>query len=273
MHLPVGRVTPAGTVTEFAATCNSCVLSDLAQGSAGILYITSNDPTIQRFDTATGTFLAPIAMPNDNALGGRLAVPGDDIWITDFNNDKVWRYGISTGSFAAVDVTDPSDVAVDAAGNAWFTEPGDVNAPGSSNIGRIDAVSGAVTRTTTTVAPRGIAVASDGQVWFTARFTPQAVGRLDPATRQVAALFLLTDVGPEGIAAAPDGSVWFTQSTAGDVARVTADGTFTQGKTVKGSETVRTCRAVDPLRATRGARCCQEARSPNSRLRSRRLWW
>jgi hypothetical protein len=60
-------------------------------------------------------------------------------------------------------------------------------AAGTSSIGRIDAATGVVTTTpttdgSTTVAPRSITVASDGQVWFTARFTPQAVGRLDPTT-------------------------------------------------------------------------------------------
>ena len=134
---------------------------------------------------------------------------------------------------------------MDAAGNAWFTEPGDVNAPGTSNIGRIDAVTNAVTRTATSVAPRGIAVAIDGRVWFTARFTPQAVGRLDPATSQVTTVLSLTNVGPEAIAAAPDGSMWFTQSTAGNIARVTADGGYTQGKTVKGSEPFDV--SVDPV--------------------------
>ena len=58
--------------------------------------------------------------------------------------------GLTPGQFTSFPANDPSDVAVDAAGNAWFTEPGDVNAPGTSSIGLIDAVTGAVTRTPTT---------------------------------------------------------------------------------------------------------------------------
>ena len=84
------------------------------------------------------------------------------------------------------------------------------------------------------MAPRDVAVAADGQVWFTARFTPQAVGRLNPPTGAVT-LFPVADTGPSGIAAAPDGSVWFTQETAGNAARITNDGTITEGKPVKGS--------------------------------------
>jgi streptogramin lyase len=240
----IARITPTGSITEFAPQvadgCNVCIITDIAQGPGGILYITSNDPTLMRFDLATQSFATPVPMPNTGALGGNLAVSATDVWITDFNNDVVWRHQLSTGQFTPFPVADPADVAVDGAGNAWFTQPGDVNAPGTSTIGRIDAATGAVTTTpttdgSTTVAPRGITVAADGQVWFTARFTPQAVGRLDPASNSVT-LFLVANTGPSGIAAAPDGSVWFTQETKGNAARITNAGVITEGKVVRGSE-------------------------------------
>jgi len=240
----IARITPAGVITEFAADaadgCNVCIITDIAQGPGGVLYLTSNDPTLMRFNVATQSFEAPVQMPNTSALGGNLAVSGTDVWITDFNNDMVWRYTLSTGKFTSYPAADPADVVVDAAGNAWFTEPGDVNAAGTSSIGRIDATTGTVTRTpttdgSTTVAPRSITVASDGQVWFTARFTPQAVGRVNPSDSSVT-LFPLTNTGPEAIAAAADGTVWFTQQTAGNAARISNAGVITEGKTVKGSE-------------------------------------
>jgi streptogramin lyase len=239
----IARITPAGDITEFAPGvvdgCNVCIISDMAQGPGGILYITSNDPMLMRFNVMTQSFETPVEMPNTSALGGNLAVSAADVWITDFNNDVVWRYHLSDGQFASFPVTDPSDVAADAAGNAWFTQPGDVNAPGTSNIGRIDAATGVVATTPTTdgsitVAPRSVTVASDGQIWFTARFTPQAVGRLNPSDNAVT-LFPVTGTGPEGIAASPDGSVWFAQETADNVARITNAGVITVGKTVKGS--------------------------------------
>jgi streptogramin lyase len=240
----IARITPAGAITEFAPDvadgCNFCIITDIAQGPGGILYITSNNSTLMRFDVATLSFETPVEMPNSGALGGNLAVGENAVWITDFNNDVIWRYRISDGQFTPFSVSDPGDVAVDAAGNAWFTQPGDVNAPGTSNIGRIDAVTGAVTLTPTTdgsitVAPRDITVAADGQVWFTARFTPQAVGRLNPANNEVT-LFPVADTGPSGIAASPDGTVWFTQETKGNIASVTNAGVITEFKAVKGSQ-------------------------------------
>jgi streptogramin lyase len=239
----IARITPGGAITEFAPGvadgCNDCIITDIAQDPGGILYITSNDPTLMRFDVAARTFVTPVPMPNTSALGGNVAASASDVWITDFNNDVVWRYHLSTGQFTSFPVSDPADVAVDAAGNAWFTQPGDVNAPGTSNIGRIDATSGAVTTTPTTdgsitVAPRDITVATDGQVWFSARFTPQAVGRLNPSTNSVT-LFPVTNTGPSGIAASTDGTVWFTQETKGNAANITNAGVITEGKAVKGS--------------------------------------
>ncbi len=239
----IARITPTGVITEFAPAaaegCNDCILTDIAQGPGDVLYVASNDTTLIRFDVTTGTFRSPVQMPNTNALGGHLATSGGAVWVTDFNNDVVWRYAISTGQFTSFPANDPSDVAVDAAGNAWFTEPGDVNAPGTSSIGLIDAVTGAVTRTpttdgSTTVAPRAVTVATDGQVWFTARFTPQAVGRLNPTTGSVT-LFPRVDVGPSGIAASQDGTVWFTQETKGNIANITNGGVITEAKVIKNS--------------------------------------
>jgi len=241
----IARITSVGVITEFAPDvadgCNLCIITDIAQGPDDILYITSNDPTLMRFNVATQSFEPPVQMPNTSALGGDLAVSATDVWITDFNNDVVCRYQLADGQFTSFPVSDPADVAVDAAGNAWFTQPGDVNAPGTGNIGRIDAATGAVTRTptsdeSTTVAPHSITVAADGQVWFNARFTPQAVGRLDPATGGVTIFPTPSNPGPEGIAASADGTVWFTQVTKGNIARIDNAGVITEAKAVKGSE-------------------------------------
>lgn len=166
-------------------------------------------------------------------LAGSLATHGDDIWITDSNNNSIWRFDIPTGLFTQFPLSAPSagpfDIAVDAVGTVWFTEFA------AKRIGRLDPQSGLITETPTTSFPRGIAIAQDGQVWFTERFTPQAVGRLNPVTNEVTE-FPVINVGPESIAASPDGSLWFTQSTNGNIARIGNDGVITEARTVKGSE-------------------------------------
>jgi streptogramin lyase len=225
----IGRITPAGAVTEFPVECNFCIITDIAQGPGDILYFTSNDASLGSINTA-GQQLPPVPLPNSGALGGNLAVHENDVWITDFNNDSLWRYNITSGLFTQFPVPEPADVAVDSLGRVWFT------VPLAGAIGQLDPTTGTVTSTATgDLTPRELAIATDGQVWFTARFTPQGVGRLDPSTSLVST-FPLTAVGPEGIAASPDGTMWFTQTTKGNIANINNVGVITEAKTVKDSE-------------------------------------
>ena len=225
----IGRITPAGAVTEFPVECNFCIVTDIAQGPADTLYFTSNDPSLGRIDTA-GQQLPSVPVPNSSALGGNLAIHGNDVWITDFNNDSLWRFDIASGQFTQFPVPEPADVAVDGLGRVWFT------APLTGAIGRLDPATGTVTSTDAGgLIPRDLAVGADGQVWFTARFTPQGVGRLDPDT-DVVTTFPLTAVGPQSIAASPDGSMWFTQTTKGNIAQIDNAGVITETKTVRDSQ-------------------------------------
>jgi streptogramin lyase len=229
----IGRITPAGSITEFDANCEFCILTDIVQGPADILYVTSNNPILLRFNVATGTFLESIDIPNSNAVAGDLAVRGDDIWLTDFNNDSLWRYNVTAGQFTQFPVLfQPSDVVIDAAGNAWFSAPFD------SSVNRLDPASGAVESFPVPdgLSPRQITIATDGQLWFTSRFVPQGVGRLNPITGVVTTFSTPTNPGPEGIAASPDGSIWFTQTTKGNIATIDNTGLIAETKTVRNSE-------------------------------------
>jgi streptogramin lyase len=223
----VGRITPAGQITEFQV-CDFCFPTDIVQGSDGILYFTKNDASLGRV-TTDGTVLSDIPAtfsPNGNGLDAH----GDDIWFADFNNHSVWRYDIPTDAFTEFPApnTVPLDVAVAANGIVWFTDA-------NGQIGRLDPATGVVTEIDVEGFPREINVATDGAVWFTERFAPQAVGRINPATNGVT--LFPADGGPQDIAPAADGSMWFTRSTAGNIARITPAGVITtQSKAVKGSE-------------------------------------
>ncbi|HJQ27881.1 MAG TPA: hypothetical protein VJ827_00955 [Rubrobacter sp.] len=238
----VGRITPDGQVTEFDVCRHpefgfeQCFPTDIVQGSDGILYFTKNDAPLGRI-TTDGVQLAD-AGERFSFNGNGLDAHGDDIWVTDFNNDSIHRYDIPTGEFTAFPTpassgnTDPLDVAVAPDGIVWFTE-------GLGQIGRLDPATGAITEIDVEGLPREINIASDGAVWFTQRFPPQGVGRIAPVPNPVAGdvTFFPVDGGPLDIAPAADGSMWFTRTTAGNIARITPDGVITaQSKTVKGSE-------------------------------------
>jgi hypothetical protein len=69
----IARITPAGIITEFAPgvadRCNFCIITDIAQGPGGVLYLTSNDPTLMRFNVATQAFETSVQMPNTSGVG------------------------------------------------------------------------------------------------------------------------------------------------------------------------------------------------------------
>jgi streptogramin lyase len=228
----IARITPAGDVTEIPVDCNGCILTDIIQGPDDVLFFTSNDPFLGRYNWRTGTFLAPITIPNSSAVAGDLAVHGGDVWFTDFNNDSLWRYNITAGQFTQFPVPEPSDVVVDDAGGVWFT------APLEGSVDRLDPATGAVQAFPVPdgLTPRQLTIATDGQIWFTSRFVPQGVGRLDPATGTVTTFPTPSNPGPEGIDASPDGTVWFTQTTKGNIARIDNAGVITEAKAVKGSQ-------------------------------------
>jgi virginiamycin B lyase len=230
----IGRITPAGDITEFLV-CQFCFPNDIAQGSNGILYFTKSDPGLGRI-TADGTVLPDVIPSNTLANGNGVAASGDDVYFTSFNTNSIWRYNAASDAFTEYPVptpgANPYDVTVAPDGSVWFTEFH------ADAIGRLDPATGVVTETPVGDGPNGpreLTIATDGKVWFTKRFD-NSVGFFDPATGAVTEFALAPGRGPEGIAAAPGGSVWFAQSVHGSIARITADGVITEGKRVKGSE-------------------------------------
>lgn len=230
----VGKVTPAGDVTEFPV-CDFCFPSDIAQGQDGFLYFSSNDGLGRITTDGVVEFVsAPFSVG-----GNDLDAHGEAIWITDFNSRSLWRYDTPTGVFKEFPIGSglfgPADVAVAGNGIVWFGAS-DISGPVEQGlIGRLDSTSEAVTTFNVDAVPRAINIASDGAVWFTARFTPQAVGRFDPGTSS--ATVFPFDGGPQDIAPAPDGSMWFTRTTAGSIARISPSGVITaESKAIKGSE-------------------------------------
>ena len=224
----IGRITPSGAVTEFAAGLPVLHPHRHRPGSRGhpLLHLERPDPRAHHDVRRLPGSRAHAEQQRARRQHGRAREPDLDHGLQQ-RQPLALRHRL--GPVHPVPGLEPHDVAVDAAGIVWFTAPLD------SAIGRLDPQTGAVTLTPTEGFPRHIAVAADGAIWFTERFVPQAVGRLDPATNAIT-LFPLTDVGPEGIAASPDGSVWFTQTTRGNIARITNDGVISESKVVKGSE-------------------------------------
>ena len=222
----VARVTPKGTITEFAV-CDTCITNDIVQGPDGILYVSDNDGQLRRI-TTSGEVLSSISPCGEvfcSPLDG-LAADSTSIWFADFFNNQVGRFNVFAAPgqdpFQYFTADGVSNVAVAPDGDVWFT--------GASAIGEIDPVGGVVSTTPISAEGSGITVAPNGTVWVTEIFA-DLIARLTPTPSGPHDLVEFpTPAGatPLDIDAAPDGNVWFTQNLRGNVARITQAGVVTE---------------------------------------------
>lgn len=93
--------------------------------------------------------------------------------------------------------------------------------------------------TTAASEPNGVAIGSDGSLWFTQQ-TASKIGRLNPATGAITGEFPTDtpDAGPSGIVATSSGFLWFTEQNADRIGRIDSFGTideFGAGVITRGS--------------------------------------
>ncbi len=189
----IGRVTPAGTITEF--------LNDPNAGPAGITV--GPDGNLWYADE----YANEIGRVTTSGAVTRFPVGGTDIY--------------------------PAGIAVGSDGNLWFAEYGPEPSPGSifstgGKIGRIT-TSGVVTQFAlpTGVAPVLIRAGPDGNLWFTDPGT-NTIGRM--TTAGVLTSFTVPTPGgaPVGLTVGPDNALWFTEANGHKVGRITTAGAFTE---------------------------------------------
>ncbi len=72
----------------------------------------------------------------------------------------------------------------------------------------------------------GIAVGSDGALWFTRN--PGRIGRLVPGPAISESLTPAPNSKPLGIVTGPDGALWFTEYAANEIGRITSNGTLAE---------------------------------------------
>ena len=71
-------------------------------------------------------------------------------------------------------------------------------------------------------APDGVAVGSNGSIWFTA-FGADAIGKVDPTTHAITEYTIPTkNAEPLGIALGPDGNLWFTEFNTDQIGMINA---------------------------------------------------
>jgi virginiamycin B lyase len=174
----IGRITTGGSVVEFPLASHSGP-DGIAAGSDGALWFAElYAGRAGRITTGGAWTETPVLSPGRYPSG--ITATSGTLWVTagPGSGGSVVRIPTSGGPPVDRQVTlyAPGDPAIDAAGNVWYAES-------DGKIGRLD-THGQITAFTVPTEgsqPVGVAVASDGKIWFTESQSGK-IGRLDPAT-------------------------------------------------------------------------------------------
>ena len=220
----IGRITPAGTITEFpiAASSNPEFIAVGSDGNMWFPEITANK--IGRI-TPTGDFVDfPILTPAASLLGIAAGSDGN-LWFVLAQASKIGRI-TTAGVVTEFPVLSPGvllQIASGPDGNLWFT-----NFTGGK-IGRIT-TSGVVTEFPILIPggqPQGITGGPDGNVWFTDTGTNQ-IGRITPTGAITEFPIPSADANLLGITTGPDGNLWFAEDDTNKIGRITPSGVVTE---------------------------------------------
>jgi streptogramin lyase len=173
----IGRITPAGTITEFSGGLNlGSFPFSLTLGPDGNLWFTDQGST-----PAIGVF--------------------------NLTTDTSKEFDLPAGQI-------PAEIATGADGNLWYTDkPGPPRGP---HIGRITTAGTLLTEFTLPAghAPVGLATGPDGNVWFAVRIVGGAIGRITPSgTISEYTSGLNPGSRPFAIAEGADGNLWFADAS------------------------------------------------------------
>jgi virginiamycin B lyase len=220
----IGRITTAGSVTEYPLTTSSGPWGITAGPDGALWFTEQGTDKIGRITTAGAVTEYPI--PSAGAgLEGITAGRDGARWFAEGGTHKIGRittagavteYLITSGNVGPAEITAGPDGAL------WFTE---YIGP---NIGRIT-TAGVITEyriPTASSFPFGIAAGADGALWF-AEQTGNKIGRITTAGIISEYTLPAANSNPFEITAGPDGALWFIEYPS-KIGRITTAGTITE---------------------------------------------
>ena len=194
----VGRLTPAGKITEFDLPDPGANPYAITWGPDGALWFAEFGAGKIGRMTTTGTvseFAVPGGTPSRITNG-----PDGNLWFADPKTNSIGRAtpsGVITEFPIPTANSQPAGITSGSDGNLWFAESL------ASTIGRITP-DGAVTEFHLQQSyPDFLTLGSDGNVWF----IDGRVSSITPA----GVVATVANVDPTGIAFAADGNLWFTE--------------------------------------------------------------
>jgi streptogramin lyase len=167
----IGKITPAGVVTEYTAAGTP---TGIVSGPDGNLWATEyNGNAIIRIDPATGaitgTFTAGITGSNPAAI---TVGPDGDLWFAEFGGSKIGRLDPTSGIITEITVptagSQPFGITLGPDNNLWFTEFG------GDKIGRINTAAVMTTAPVNVLATAGTGFTSEVATFTNANPTTPA---------------------------------------------------------------------------------------------------
>jgi virginiamycin B lyase len=208
----------SGSITDFGTPGGTRNLASfIAAGPDGNMWFADAGTVAVGRITAAGQ-ITEFPLPNapgavEPGIRGIALGPDNALWFVDALNRSIGR--ITTDGV----ITEfPVPNLATAAGNASIVLGSDFAlwfADGNLSIGRIT-TTGTLTEYPVGVTAGGLAVARDGDIWFTSQ-TSNQIGRITPAGN--VALFDAPAMG-SGIALGPDGALWYAAPAANQIIRV-----------------------------------------------------
>jgi streptogramin lyase len=225
----IGRITPAGAISEFNVPQGCCV-NGIAAGPGGNLWFTEGGALVARIGRITPAgVISEFTLPSAHYAQSIAAGADGNLWFAETPGNRIGRItpsGVLTEFPIPTPKGHPRGIAAGPDGALWFTEID------GNKIGRIT-LAGEISEfaiPTASSDPWGIAAGPDGNLWFTESLVGK-VGRITPAGGITE--FTVPNGRPQGIVAGPDGNLWFSNGTIG---RITPAGIYSEfGKTLTGA--------------------------------------
>jgi virginiamycin B lyase len=218
----IGKITPAGVVTEFALPSQGSLPSGITSGPDGALWFTEpGSAKVGRIKPPSSTiteFVIPNAVPSE-LFEDITTGPDGALWFVDRVTNSLGQItseGVAREVSIPTKNANPFGITAGPDGSVWFTE---ITA---NQIGRFNPLSATFAEfpiPTQQSSPGFITSGPDGALWFT-EFNANQIGRITTTGGMTEFLVPTKGSGPNGITSGPDGALWFTEFSAGKIGQL-----------------------------------------------------
>src|SRR5262249_37400350 len=223
----IGRITPAGVITEFPLQTAVGLPSGITVGPDRNLWFTEPGSAKVGRITPSGTlteFVNENSKPNE-LFSAITSGPDGALWFIDPATNSLGQatvqgvireFQIRDNGIQAGTALNPFGITSGTDGGVWFT------LAAANRIERFDPATGSFSGfniPTSGSTPGFITVGPDGALWFT-EFNASQIGRITNGGIITEFPVLTQKSGPNGITTGPDGALWFTENLAGKIGQL-----------------------------------------------------